>query len=328
MQNILVTGGAGYIGSHICLQLRDAGYLPVVFDNLSNGHSDAVAQDIPFIEADIRDSNALDRAFSDFRPSAVIHMAALIEAGVSMLEPAQFYEVNTAGSLNLFEAMRRHNCHRIVLSSTAAVYGNTYLDLLNESLPVLPENPYGRSKAMIETMLADYSATYGFNTIVLRYFNAAGADPDGRTGERHDPETHLIPLALQTAAGVRKEMKIFGCDYETPDGTCVRDYIHVDDLAEAHVKALQNITPQEESAFEIINIGTGRGYSVKEIIKLCQNITGQNFPVSIEARRPGDAANLVADPTKAKMLLNWEPKFCSAHDIIRHAWNFYKKTMP
>ena len=298
MQNILVTGGAGYIGSHICLKLRESGYCPVVFDNLSNGHRDAIEPDIPFIQADIRDSEKLDRTFSEFQPTAVIHMAALIEAGLSMQEPSKFYNVNVAG-----------------------------LDLLDERLPVRPENPYGRSKAMVETMLADYFAIYGFKAIALRYFNAAGADPTGRAGERHDPETHLIPLALQAAAGLRSEMKIFGSDYDTPDGTCIRDYIHVDDLAEAHVKAVQNLTSRKNTTFEIINIGTGKGYSVKEIIELCQSITGRNFPVSLEPRRPGDPAKLVADPAKAKVLLDWQPKYGSAHDIIKHSWNFYMKTM-
>lgn len=327
MQNILVTGGAGYIGSHICLKLRESGYCPVVFDNLSNGHRDAIEPDIPFIQADIRDSEKLDRTFSEFQPTAVIHMAALIEAGLSMQEPSKFYNVNVAGSLNLLDAMRRHDCLHIVFSSTAAVYGNAGLDLLDERLPVRPENPYGRSKAMVETMLADYFAIYGFKAIALRYFNAAGADPKGRAGERHDPETHLIPLALQAAAGLRSEMKIFGGDYDTPDGTCIRDYIHVDDLADAHVKAVQNLTFRKNTTFEIINIGTGKGYSVKEIIELCQSITGQNFPVSLEPPRPGDPAKLVADPAKAKVLLDWQPKYGSAHDIIKHSWNFYMKTM-
>jgi len=327
MQNILVTGGAGYIGSHICLKLRESGYCPVVFDNLSNGHRNAIAPDIPFIQADIRDSEKLDSTFREFQPTAVIHMAALIEAGLSMQEPSKFYNVNAAGSLNLLDAMRRHDCLHIVFSSTAAVYGNAGLDLLDERLPVRPENPYGRSKAMVETMLADYSAIYGFKAIALRYFNAAGADPKGRAGERHDPETHLIPLALQAAAGLRSEMKIFGGDYDTPDGTCIRDYIHVDDLADAHVKAVQNLTSRKNTTFEIINIGTGKGYSVKEIIELCQSITGQNFPVSLKPRRPGDPAKLVADPAKAKVLLDWQPKYGSAHDIIKDSWNFYMKTM-
>lgn len=323
MQNILVTGGAGYIGSHISIKLCENGYRPIVFDNLSNGHRDALANDIPFIKGDIRDGSALDSVFARYQPAAVIHMAALIEAGASMHHPARFYEVNTAGALNLLEAMRRNHCHHIVFSSTAAVYGNVDLDILAENLPINAENPYGRSKAMVETFLYDFSAIYGFHAIALRYFNAAGADPEGRTGERHDPETHLIPLVLQTAAGKRREMKIFGNDYDTPDGTCIRDYIHVDDLADAHIKALAHIVAAKNPLFDIVNIGTGKGWSVKEIIELCKDVTGHDFPVLNEARRSGDPAKLVADATKAGTLLNWKPKYRSARQIIEHAWAFY-----
>lgn len=324
MQTILVTGGAGYIGSHICLKLRERGYDLVVMDNLSNGHRDAIASEISFVHGDVCDPAALDALFKTFQPAAVIHMAALIEAGVSMQEPAGFYKVNTAGSLNLLDVMRRHGCRQIVFSSTAAVYGNTGLDLLDESLPVDPENPYGRSKAMVETILRDFSAIYGFQTIALRYFNAAGADPKGRAGERHDPETHLIPLTLQAAAGLRTEMKIFGSDYDTPDGTCIRDYIHVDDLAQAHVLALEYLMGTKNPTFDAINIGTGTGCSVREIIETCQKITGRKFAVSTESRRPGDPAKLVANAEKAKELLNWAPKYCSVGDMIDHAWQFYQ----
>ncbi|NIY75128.1 UDP-glucose 4-epimerase GalE [Thalassospira sp. HF15] len=324
MQNILITGGAGYIGSHICIKLQENGFQPVVFDNLSNGHRDAISPNIPFVQADISDDAALNRVFEEFKPAAVIHMAALIEAGASMVEPARFYKVNTAGSLNLFEAMRRNDCRHIVFSSTAAVYGNTDVDLLDETMQVQAENPYGRSKAMVETMLADYASIYGFHAVALRYFNAAGADPMGRTGERHDPETHLIPLVLQTAAGQRDHIKIFGADYDTPDGTCIRDYIHVDDLADAHVKALGYVTSSDEPAFEIANIGTGQGCSVKEIIELCKEVTALDFNVVQDARRPGDPARLVANPAKANELFGWQPKYPSPRKIIEHAWNFYQ----
>jgi UDP-glucose 4-epimerase/UDP-arabinose 4-epimerase len=327
MQNILVTGGAGYIGSHICLKLHENGFQPVVFDNLSSGHRDAISANTPFVEADVRDSHALDQAFELYKPIAVIHMAALIEAGLSMETPADFYEVNTAGSLNLLEAMRRNGCPRIVFSSTAAVYGNSDADLLNESHPVCPENPYGRSKAMVETMLLDFASIYGFRAVALRYFNAAGADPQGRSGERHDPESHLIPLVLQTAAGQRENIKIFGTDYETPDGTCVRDYIHVDDLANAHVLALNHIIDAKPGIFEAINIGTGTGCSVKKIITLCKEITGSDFEVMDEPRRPGDPSKLIANPTKANELLGWRPKYSEPKDIIRHAWDFYQRTI-
>ncbi|MBC07421.1 UDP-glucose 4-epimerase GalE [Thalassospira sp.] len=327
MQNILITGGAGYIGSHICIKLQENGYQPIVFDNLSNGHRDAISNDIPFVEGDIRDAAALNKVFEDFRPAAVIHMAALIEAGASMVEPARFYEVNTAGALNLLEAMRRNACKHIVFSSTAAVYGNRDAGLLSESLEVSAENPYGRSKAMVETMLGDYASIYGFHAIALRYFNAAGADSMGRTGERHDPETHLIPLVLQTAAGQRDHIKIFGTDYDTPDGTCIRDYIHVDDLADAHVKALGHIISSDHAASDIANIGTGEGCSVKEIIELCKEVTGQDFTVVEDSRRPGDPAKLVANPAKAKEMLGWQPKYPSPRQIIEHAWNYYQTNL-
>ncbi|MBO9506804.1 UDP-glucose 4-epimerase GalE [Thalassospira sp. A3_1] len=323
MEKILVTGGAGYIGSHICLKLRESGYQPVVLDNLSNGHRDALANDIPFVRADIRDRAALDDTFKTFRPTAVIHMAALIEAGLSMEEPASFYEVNTAGSLNLLEAMRQHGCWQIVFSSTAAVYGNTNLEMLDETLPVRPENPYGRSKAMIETMLADFCSIYGFRAIALRYFNAAGADPAGRAGERHNPETHLIPLALSAAAGQRNGLKIFGSDYDTPDGTCIRDYVHVDDLAAAHIRALDYLIAQTNSFFDIVNIGTGKGCSVSDILLFCQEVTGSKFPISTTVRRPGDPARLIANPAKAKSLLNWTPRYADPREMISHAWSYY-----
>lgn len=327
MQNILITGGAGYIGSHICLKLMENGYQPVVFDNLSNGHRDAIPVETPFVQGDIRDSAALDATFNKFKPAAVIHMAALIEAGASMIEPARFYEVNTAGSLNLLEAMRRNRCRHIVFSSTAAVYGNADFDLLDETKPVQAENPYGRSKAMVETMLSDYATIYDFRPIALRYFNAAGADPAGRTGERHDPETHLIPLVLQTAAGQRDHIKIFGTDYDTPDGTCIRDYIHVDDLATAHVKALEFVITSDRAALEIANIGTGAGCSVNEIIELCKEITGVDFKVIKDLRRPGDPAKLVANPQKANTLLGWQPAYPSPSQIINHAWNFHLQNL-
>ncbi|RCK40879.1 MULTISPECIES: UDP-glucose 4-epimerase GalE [Thalassospira] len=323
MEKILVTGGAGYIGSHICLKLRESGYLPVVLDNLSNGHRDAISGDIPFVHADIRNRTALDDTFKKFQPAAVIHMAALIEAGLSMQEPASFYEVNTTGSFNLLEAMRHHECRQIVFSSTAAIYGNTNLDMLDETLPAQPENPYGRSKAMVETMIADYCALYGFRSIALRYFNAAGADPSRRTGERHDPETHLIPLALLAAAGRRDGLKIFGNDYDTPDGTCIRDYVHVDDLAAAHVKALEHITGETKPFFDCVNIGTGKGCSVREILMLCREVTGIEFPISDAARRPGDPVKLIANPAKANSLLNWKPKYTDPRETIAHAWAYY-----
>ncbi|OSQ50129.1 UDP-glucose 4-epimerase GalE [Thalassospira alkalitolerans] len=325
MKNILVTGGAGYIGSHICLHLQAGGFHPIVLDNFSNGHRDALAADIPVIDGDIRDQTALDLVFERYHPDAVIHMAALIEAGVSMREPARFYDVNTHGSMVLLDAMRRHDCNRIVFSSTAAVYGNAGLEYLDETLPIRPESPYGKSKAMVETILADYASIYGFHALALRYFNAAGADPAGRAGERHDPETHLIPLALQAAAGLRDGMKIFGTDYDTPDGTCIRDYIHVDDLANAHIAALHHVIGQTDPNFDSINIGTGDGCSVKDIMQLCQDVTGRKFAVTNEDRRDGDPARLIANPAKAKAVLGWTAKYTDPRDIIAHAWAYFTK---
>lgn len=327
MSYILITGGAGYIGSHICLKLLEAGYTPLVLDNLTNGHRDAVHEAI-LIEGDLRDARCLRRCFKEYEILAVIHMAGLIEAGLSMTDPAPFYENNTTGSWNLLEAMREASVTSIVFSSTAALYGNHKAELLDENLPVAPINPYGKSKAMVETMLGDYSSIYCFKAIALRYFNAAGADPRARLGERHNPESHLIPLALQTAAGTREEMKIFGNDYMTLDGTCVRDYIHVDDLASAHIKALEWLLATKKPVFEVVNIGTGRGHSVKEILNLAQDVSGCDFPIQVKGRRPGDPDSLVADVKKAEALLNWRAKFIDPREIVEHAWAFEQMQHP
>ncbi len=324
MKNILVTGGAGYIGSHICLKLLENNYRPVVFDNLANGYRNAVSDDAIFVEGDIRDRATMDKVFLNFKPTAVIHLAGLIEAGQSMKTPGIFYDHNVNGSQILFAAMLANRCDRIVFSSTAAVYGASNKDLIDEEQPIVPCNPYGRSKAMVETILRDYCTIHGFRALALRYFNAAGADPQGRVGERHDPETHLIPLTLAAAKNGRS-MKVFGTDYATDDGTCVRDYVHVDDLARAHLDALAYVLGQVESSFEYINIGTERGSSVLEVLKLCQDITKIGFPIEYLDRRPGDPDKLVASAQKARRVLNWTPQFDDLEDTIMHAWAFFER---
>jgi len=326
MATILITGGAGYVGSHICLKLQEAGFEPVVFDDFSNGHFDAV-EDFHVVEGDVRDTEALVEVMKAHKVKAVIHMAGLIEAGISMEHPAAFYDVNCCGSFRLLEAMRKTEINHIIFSSTAALYGKGEKgqELLHEKLPVAPINPYGHSKAIVETMLSDYASIYGFKAMALRYFNAAGADPAGRVGERHDPESHLIPIALQTALGIRSKMALFGIDYDTPDGTCVRDYIHVSDLANAHVKALNFILSHEEPLFEAINIGTGKGYSVSQVLTTCRKVTGVDFLIEAKDRRPGDPAYLVADAAMARDLLDWTPEFNKIEEMVLHAWNFLKE---
>lgn len=326
MSRILLTGGAGFIGSHICLKLLQTGHDLVVFDNLSNGHRDALPADTPFIEGDIRDSAALGKLLKSHDFSAVIHLAGLIEAGISVQDPASFYDVNVAGSVRLFEAMRATGVRRLVFSSSAAVYGAASASLLTEDEPVLPVNPYGRSKAMIEDILRDYAAVYGFSAIALRYFNAAGADPKGRAGERHDPETHLIPLGLMAATGQHSGMKIFGTDYDTKDGTCTRDYVHVDDVARAHVPALEYLFNQAGGVFEAVNIGTGRGYSVREVLECCRAVSGKSFPIDEAGPRAGDSPRLVASADKARKILNWQPEYPDLRDMVSHAWNFMQSS--
>lgn len=325
MKKILVTGGAGFIGSHICLKLLEKGYTPVVFDNLTNGHPDAVPDEAIFIQGDIRKKKALDSVFAAHSPLAVIHLAGLIEAGQSMSSPGLFYDVNVTGSQVLFTSMQQYDCKKIVFSSTAAVYGNSEKYLIDESEPVCPTNPYGRSKAIVETILADYCKIHGFRALALRYFNAAGADPAGRAGERHEPETHLIPLCLMAAKNNGRAMSVFGTDYPTPDGTCVRDYVHVDDLADAHIAALQYAMKATDPAFEQINIGREEGSSVLEVLKLCEKITNCRLKINFKERRAGDPYRLVSRNGKAKDLLGWEPKFTDLEDIIAHAWKFMEQ---
>jgi UDP-glucose 4-epimerase len=328
MATILVAGGAGFIGSHTVLELDRAGHKVIVLDDLSNGHADSVLAG-EFIKGSIHDRALLDRLFQKNAVDAVIHFAAFIEAGESMVNPMAFYHNNVAGSLTLIEAMVDAGVRRLVFSSTAAVYGQPETDgALRETLPKFPINPYGQSKWAVECMIRDVATTGALDAYALRYFNAAGSDPDGRIGERHDPETHLIPLVLDAALGTRAEIKIFGTDYTTMDGTCIRDYIHVCDLATAHGSAVEKLLarPDQTSGFyDALNLGIGTGYSVRQVVETVRAITGKDFTVTEVARRPGDPATLVADAARAHEALNWAPKYPELSAMIEHAWRFRQK---
>lgn len=321
-RTIVVTGGAGYIGSHTCKALSKAGYNPVVVDNLSYGHSWAVKWG-PLEHGDIRDKDFLDSVFSHYKPSAVIHFAGLIQVGESVLRPDIYYDNNVVGTMSLLDRMRAHDIGKIVFSSTCAIFGLPGLAQLHEDLPIAPINPYGASKAIVEQLLKDYSKAYGIRSAALRYFNAAGADFDGELGEAHNPETHLIPLAIAAALGQRPQLTIFGDDYPTRDGTCIRDYIHVDDLADAHLRAVRYLDDQE--AFSTFNLGNGEGYSVLEIIDAVKKVSGKSVPSIVAQRRDGDAVTLVADSSKAKEVLGWKPAVPSLYDIVASAWRWHSK---
>lgn len=331
MRKILVPGGAGFIGTHTVAALEAAGFCVVVLDNLSNGHSDSFKEDGPlaatFIKGDILDSTFLDEVFAQHKIDAVIHFAAFIEAGESVIAPLRFYKNNTTGSMTLLAAMQRAGVKRMVFSSTAAVYGQPETNApLAETLPKAPINPYGESKWATECMLRDCAAAHNLQAVALRYFNAAGSDPEGRFGERHEPESHLIPLVLQAASGTRASIKVFGTDYPTPDGTCIRDYIHVSDLADAHVKALLHLFDMPDNAgyYDAFNLGTGNGFSVRQVIETAKAVTGVDFAVVEESRRAGDPATLVANANKAKTALDWEPQYPSLEQMVAHAWSFLK----
>lgn len=319
---VLVTGGAGYIGSHACKALAAAGYVPVSFDNLVYGHEWAVRWG-PFVRGDILDRTALDAAIKTWQPIAVVHFAAFAYVGESVENPGKYYRNNVAGSLNLLEAMRDHGIDTFIFSSTCATYGVPGVVPIPEGHPQQPINPYGSSKLMIEQMLRDFGVAHGLRSISLRYFNAAGADPDGETGEAHDPETHLIPLVLDAAAGVRPEIVVYGDDYDTPDGTCIRDYIHVTDLANAHVLALGALEAGAKTT--AYNLGNGRGFSVKKVIDTVREVTGRDIPVRLGARRPGDPARLVGDATRIQKELGWQPCHADLSDMIDTAWRWHQK---
>lgn len=321
-KNVLVVGGAGYIGSHTTLALEAAGYRAVVYDDFSSGHRDACfGSDL--VEGGLADTDLLVRTMQDFDIGSVIHFAALIEAGQSVLTPLPFFRNNVGGTVSLLEAMNAAGVSRLVFSSTAAIYGNqTHVPLLHEDLLRAPINPYGDSKAMVETVLEACAQAHGLKAIALRYFNACGADAQGRSGERHDPETHLIPLVLQAALGQRDQIKIFGTDYDTPDGTCIRDYIHVSDLASGHVAAVGHLLGQGRAGVTPINLGTGAGLSVREVVEAVKRISNRPFDVVEQARRAGDPATLVADVTRARDILGWHAQHSDIDTIVRDAWGF------
>ncbi|WP_299031843.1 UDP-glucose 4-epimerase GalE [uncultured Sulfitobacter sp.] len=325
-KNILVIGGAGYIGSHTVLALRNAGYTTVVYDNFSSGHRDACFGD-HLVEGDLADTARLTDTLRAHDIGCVVHFAALIEAGQSVVTPLPFFENNVAGTLSLLTAMNAAGVPRLVFSSTAAVYGNnTDAPLLHEALPSAPVNPYGHSKAMVETVLETCVAAHGLQAIALRYFNASGADPEGRTGERHSPETHLIPLVIEAARGVRDSIKIYGTDYPTPDGTCIRDYIHVCDLASGHVAAVAHLLAHDTAGLTPINLGTGAGQSVRQVIEAVARISGRQFSVIEDTRRAGDPATLVADASRARTLLGWQATHSDLDSIVADAWAYAEKT--
>lgn len=324
-KSILVTGGAGYIGSHTCKVLAQAGYTPVTLDNLVYGHPWAVRFG-PFVQADLLDRAALDRAFDEYRPSAVLHFAAFTYVGESVTDPGKYYRNNAAGTLTLLEAMRDHGCKRMVFSSSCAVYGLPQALPLTEGHPQAPMNPYGVSKAMSERMMADFGLAHGLRSVCLRYFNAAGADPGGGLGEDHDPETHLIPLAVEAALGKRPPLQVFGSDYPTPDGTAVRDYVHVLDLAQAHVAALRYLESGEAngaSPCSAFNLGTGRGASVAEVLAAVAAVSGRAVPHTMGPRRAGDPPMLVAQAELAEKVLGWRPAYADVLEIIRTAWDWH-----
>ena len=322
---ILVTGGAGYIGSHTAKELARAGHEPIVLDNLAHGHRWAVRWG-PLVEMDLADREGLRRIFQKHAIGAVIHFAALIAVGESVGAPAEYFRNNVANTMNLLDAMRESGVSRIVFSSTAAVYGNPQQSLIAEDHPQVPLNPYGESKLMVERLLGWYGKAYGLGWAALRYFNAAGADPEGETGEMHDPETHLIPLAIAAAQGKAGALEVFGTDYETRDGTAVRDYIHVTDLAVAHRKALDRLAAGGSSG--AWNLGTGHGHTVHEVIAAVERVAGRKVPVQHAARRAGDAPVLVADPSRAGRELDWVPLHSSLERVIESAWQWHNSRSP
>lgn len=318
MKNILVIGGAGYIGSHMVRMLAKQGYSPVVFDNLSKGHREAVAN-YPFELGDLGDKARLTDVFKKYGIEAVMHFAAFAEVGESVKEPSKYYHNNVAKVLDLLDALVENDIKYFVFSSTAATFGEPIRPKIDESHPQNPINPYGNTKLMVEKILADFDTAYGLKATALRYFNASGADDSGEIGESHNPETHLIPIVLQAAAGKRASIKMFGTDYPTPDGTCVRDYVHVNDLARAHILALEKMF--KDNVSERFNLGSGNGFSVAEIVKEAKRITGIDFTVEKAPRRDGDPAVLVADSAKAERILGWKPQY-NLTRIIETAWNW------
>ncbi len=320
--SILVCGGAGYIGSHINKQLHNEGYETIVFDNLVYGHREAVKWGT-FIQGDLKNQKEIDAVFEKYDIDAVFHFAAYAYVGESVIEPEKYYDNNVTCTLNLLRSMRKHGCHKIIFSSTCATYGEPERVPITEDMPQNPINPYGMTKLMVERIFKDYHNAYGLQFVVLRYFNAAGADPEGEIGESHNPETHIIPLVLDAASGARADIKVFGTDYDTPDGSCVRDYIHVTDLATAHLLALHHLEKGGESDF--FNLGNERGTSVLEVIDSVKRVTEKEFIVTPVERRAGDPAKLVGSSEKAKRVLGWKPQFAEIDTIVKHAWKWHER---
>ena len=320
-RRVLVVGGAGYIGSHCCKGLAEAGYEPVCFDNFSTGHRRFVKWG-PVIEGDIHDQSLLASSIEEHKPVAVFHFAASSLVGESVSDPEKYYRNNVEGTLSLLRAMRQTRCRTLVFSSSGAVYGESRQGLISECEVTRPVNPYGRTKLIIEQILADFQRAYGLASICLRYFNASGADPSGVIGEDHDPETHLIPRALMATRGQLSDFAIYGDDYDTPDGTPIRDYIHVTDLAHAHVLALKYLLSGREGG--CFNLGTGQGYSVKQILGQILAETGMHTPYAVRGRRPGDPPVLVANPDQAKAMLGFEPRYSDLPTIVRTAWRWHQ----
>jgi UDP-glucose-4-epimerase GalE len=318
---VLVTGGAGYIGSHFVKLLLAQGHQPIVVDNLFRGHKEAIPQGVHFEDIDLLDTNELAYFIQTQMPQAVVHFAALAYVGESVEHPEVYYHNNVVGSFNLIRLCSDNGVKKFVFSSTCSIYGNPVKVPISEEQVSNPINPYANTKLMIEMMLKDFDMAFGMKYVALRYFNAAGADPEGQIGESHEPETHLIPLVFETALGKRKKIMVFGKDYDTADGTCVRDYIHINDLADAHLKALQYLDNNNPST--IINLGTGTGNSVLEIIEKAKAISKKDIPYEIVGRREGDPAILVADNKKAKEVLGWSPKY-SIESILETAWKWHK----
>jgi UDP-glucose 4-epimerase len=323
-QTILVTGGAGYIGSHTVLALVRAGYQVVILDNLVYGHRDLVEKvlQVELIVGDTSDRSLLDHLFKTRSIDAVMHFSAYAYVGESVTDPAKYYRNNVLGTLTLLEAMLAASIQKFVFSSTCATYGVPEFIPIPENHPQNPINPYGASKLMVERILADFDVAYGLRSVRFRYFNAAGADPDGSLGEDHNPETHLIPLVLLTALGKQQAISIFGTDYPTPDGTCIRDYIHVSDLADAHILGLEYLLNGGKS--EVFNLGNGNGFSVREVIAAAEQVTGLTIPVHQSDRRPGDPPYLIGSSEKARNILGWQPQYPGITDIMAHAWQWHQ----
>lgn len=325
--NILVVGGAGYIGSHMVKQLTGAGHDVVVLDNLTTGVRD-LAKYGKLVVGDLADVSLLERLFLENAFDGVMHFAASSLVGESVSDPAKYYRNNVAGTLNLLDAMVRHKVLRFIFSSTAATFGEPEYTPIDESHPQVPINPYGASKLMVERILKDYASAYGLNSVCLRYFNACGADPEGELGECHDPETHLIPLVLQAASGRRASITVFGRDYPTEDGTCIRDYIHIEDLCSAHALALNVLLSGDKTGALSFNLGNGEGFSVQQVIDVARLVVaadGFSLAVDEGLRRPGDPAVLVADASRAKSELGWTPRFTDLKAIVGHAWRWEKQ---